>query len=59
MTGQPNRDVVEREGDPPEDRENAQPAAPKIDSRRVYRDDGHGCVERVHPSELAWEERYG
>ena len=29
------------------------------DSGNVYRSDGLGCVERVHPSELAWEERYG
>ncbi len=27
--------------------------------RAVRRADGLGCVERVHPSELAWEERYG
>lgn len=24
-----------------------------------YRSDGYGCVERVHPTELAIEERYG
>jgi hypothetical protein len=24
---------------------------------RVYRDDGHGCVDRVHPTELKIEER--
>ena len=27
-------------------------------SNKVYRSDGLGCVERVHPTELAWEERY-
>jgi hypothetical protein len=26
---------------------------------KVFRPDGHGCVERVHPTELAFEERYG
>lgn len=31
----------------------------KPSSGKVYRSDGLGCVEPVHPSELAWEERYG
>jgi len=34
-------------------------AVPPRRDGRVYRSDGAGCVERVHPSELAWEERYG
>ena len=42
-----------------EEEERAEPAPKPADSGKVYRSDGLGCVERVHPSELAWEERYG
>lgn len=49
-------DTPDKQPDPQEDTPEPRPAT---DPRRVYRDDGHGCVERVHPSELAWEERYG
>lgn len=42
-----------------ESEDEAEASHEALPSRKVYRPDGLGCVERVHPSELAWEERYG